>query len=70
MSKQREIPQIQRGPRPNGKGKQTQVRLQPDLCTRIDTWAAKQDDKPSRPEAMRRLIEHALTLQPKALKGK
>jgi hypothetical protein len=36
------------------------VRLQPHDLKAVDEWASKQDDKPSRPEAMRRLIGQAL----------
>jgi hypothetical protein len=36
------------------------VRLQPPSLERVDAWAARQDDRPSRPEAMRRLIELGL----------
>jgi metal-responsive CopG/Arc/MetJ family transcriptional regulator len=31
----------------------------------IDNWAKQQDDKPSRSEAIRRLIEFALAAKPK-----
>jgi metal-responsive CopG/Arc/MetJ family transcriptional regulator len=36
------------------------VRLQPDQLAQIDAWAIKQDDAPSRPEAIRRLVRAAL----------
>lgn len=36
------------------------VRFQPDQLAEIDTWAAKQEDKPSRPEAVRRLVKRGL----------
>ena len=36
------------------------VRLQPPLARAIDEWRRKQEDLPSRPEAMRRLIEIGL----------
>lgn len=36
------------------------VRLQPESLSRLDAWAAAQDDRPSRPEAVRRLIERGL----------
>ena len=35
------------------------VRLQPASLARIDTWRGEQPDKPSRPEAIRRLISEA-----------
>jgi len=41
------------------------VRLQPAALTAVDKWAAAQDDLPSRPEAIRRLIEMALNSKPK-----
>jgi metal-responsive CopG/Arc/MetJ family transcriptional regulator len=38
-----------------------QVRIQPDLLALIDQWIeAQPDPKPSRPEAIRRLVEQAL----------
>jgi hypothetical protein len=49
-----------RGPPPTGKGHPIMVRLQPAALARLDRWAASQDDDPSRPEAIRRLIEKAL----------
>jgi len=36
------------------------VRLPPDELTALDAWIAKQPDKPSRPEALRRLAKIAL----------
>jgi hypothetical protein len=36
------------------------LRLYPDLERQIDAWASKQADEPSRPEAIRRLVEQAL----------
>ena len=50
-----------RGRPPTGIGKPVGLRLYPDLERQIDAWASKQADKPSRPEAIRRLVEHALT---------
>lgn len=50
-----------RGPlRTTGPGKLIGVRVLPPLLKRIDTWAARQDEKPTRPDAMRRLIERGL----------
>ena len=37
------------------------VRLSPEVGTAVDRWAATQDDKPSRSEAIRRLVELGLT---------
>jgi len=51
-----------RGPlRTTGKGKLIGVRVLPSLLARIDEWAKKQDGEPSRPDAMRQLIERALS---------
>jgi hypothetical protein len=45
-----------------GKGApQIGLRLPPAELAAIDGWIAKQDDKPSRPVAIRRLIDLALT---------
>jgi hypothetical protein len=54
-----------RGPAPTGKGTQIQVRLQPDDLTAVDDWIAKQDDAPTRPEAIRTLVRQALKGKPK-----
>jgi hypothetical protein len=37
------------------------VRLQLTSLSALDAWRKKQDDLPSRPEAMRRLVEMALS---------
>jgi hypothetical protein len=60
MAKQTVISRKRRGPAPTGKGAPTLVRLQPDLAGKIDAWSAKQEDAPSRPEAIRRLIDLGL----------
>jgi len=49
-----------RGPPATGKGTLIGVRLQPDPLSRLDKWSISQDDKPSRPEAIRRLVERGL----------
>jgi hypothetical protein len=36
------------------------IRLSPDFRDKIDGWRRKQDDLPSRSEAIRRLVEQAL----------
>jgi hypothetical protein len=41
-------------------GEPVLVRIQPDMAKRIDGWRARQDDLPSRPEAIRRLVEQGL----------
>jgi metal-responsive CopG/Arc/MetJ family transcriptional regulator len=39
------------------------VRVDEDLIKRLDDWRKKQDDLPSRPEAIRRLIELGLKVK-------
>ena len=36
------------------------VRLPPDQLANLDAWRERQDDAPTRPEAIRRLVEKAL----------
>ena len=57
-----------RGRPRTGIGKSIGLRLYPDLEQRIDAWASKQRDRPSRPEAIRRLIEFALAVKAKRQK--
>lgn len=49
-----------RGPPATGKGELIGVRIQPDQMAPLDAWIATQDDAPSRPEAIRRLLTEAL----------
>lgn len=59
----RDLLQPQKRPRGRpaiGKGEPVHIRLRPELAAAIDAWIAKQDDMPSRPEAIRRLVEAAL----------
>jgi hypothetical protein len=44
----------------------TAVRLSPGLGSAVDQWASRQDDKPSRSEAIRRLVELGLAVKTKA----
>jgi hypothetical protein len=46
--------------RPSEPGTNIGVRLQHDGLEQLDAWIAKQDDAPSRPEAIRRLLAKAL----------
>jgi Arc/MetJ-type ribon-helix-helix transcriptional regulator len=41
----------------------TAVRLSPEAGVAVDQWATRQDDKPSRSEAIRRLVELGLTVK-------
>jgi hypothetical protein len=43
-----------------GKGTLIGMRWHEPLLTMIDAWAAQQDDKPERSEAIRRLVERGL----------
>lgn len=46
---------------PTGIGEPIGVRLHPGLAAKLEAWiAAQPDPKPSRPEAIRRLLEEAL----------
>jgi hypothetical protein len=59
-----------RGRPRTGIGKPVGLRLYPDLERRVDQWASDQPDKPGRPEAIRRLIEIALTAKTKRQSGR
>ena len=52
--------------RPETTGELIGVRLQPEAVRRIDQFRAQQADVPSRPEAIRRLIDLGLALNPSA----
>jgi hypothetical protein len=62
MRRQYVIPEKKRGRgRPaTGKGTPIMLRLQPEPLAQLDAWIRDQDDSPSRPEAVRRLLEKAL----------
>ena len=45
-----------------GKGQPITLRLQSELLAAVDNWAASEDDVPSRPEAVRRLIQRGLSV--------
>jgi len=65
MAKQTVQPRKRRGPTPTGKGEPVQVRIQPALMSALDAWITEQHDLPSRPEAIRRLIELGLKAKPR-----
>ena len=55
-------PRKRRGPAPTGKGTPVQVRLQPKQLAALDAWVKRQPKPtPTRPEAIRRLIELGLS---------
>src|SRR4249919_997667 len=51
-------------PKTTGRGELLGVRLHARAMADLDRWIAGQDDAPSRPEAIRRLIAVALTDKP------
>lgn len=61
MKRQTVITRKRRGPAPTGKGTLIGVRLQPDLLKSLDAWS---DGELTRPEAIRQLVETALTPKP------
>jgi len=61
----RDNTKIVRRRRPPETGTLIGVRLQADPLASVDAWAKSQDDRPSRPEAIRRLIELGLTVKQK-----
>jgi hypothetical protein len=52
-----------RGRPATGQDPVTAIRLSPELRNNVDAWAAKQTDKPSRSEAIRRLVELGLKVK-------
>ncbi|TVR11740.1 MAG: hypothetical protein EA385_00780 [Salinarimonadaceae bacterium] len=51
------VSEKKRGPAPTGKGTPVVVRVQPDLLSLLDAWIdAQPEPKPTRPEAVRRLL--------------
>jgi len=42
--------------KPNDALVEVRTRLPPDVLDRVDAWRAQQSDKPSRPEAVKRLL--------------
>jgi hypothetical protein len=57
MKRRTVITKKRRGPLPTGKGMLIGVRLHSPQVIALKTWIAEQDDNPSRPEAIRRLVE-------------
>ena len=60
MKRQSATPPKKRGPPATGKGEPILVRLQPPQLAALDAWIARQNTHLSRPEAIRRLLNHAL----------
>jgi hypothetical protein len=64
MEKTTVIAKKKRGPPPTGKGEPVVVRMQPALLAVLDGWIAGQKPPfPSRPEAVRRLVELGLRVK-------
>ena len=61
MARRSVVPQKKKRGAP-GKGTLIALRLAPGLLARVDRWAASQKDDPSRPEAIRRLVELGLAV--------
>lgn len=60
MSRQETLIPKKRGPKPTG-GVGLMVRVQPDLLAQLDAWISEQSEpRPSRPEAVRRLLRERL----------
>jgi Arc/MetJ-type ribon-helix-helix transcriptional regulator len=65
MIKKIVIPRKKRGPPATGKGEPVVVRMHPPMLAALDRWISEQKPPfPSRPEAVRRLLE--LVLKAKA----
>jgi hypothetical protein len=61
MKKKTVIPRKKRGPPATGKGEPVVVRMQPPQLKALDDWIAQQPQPfPSRPQAVRRLVDVAL----------
>jgi hypothetical protein len=60
MAKQETLITKKRGPKPTGIGVLVGVRLQPDELEAVDQWRDDALGRPSRPEAIRRLIKRGL----------
>lgn len=57
----KDIPKKRRGrPKTTGRGAGVLVRFQSDAMKSLDRWSARQQDTPSRPEAIRRLVAMAI----------
>ena len=54
------VPKKGRGRPATGRDPVTAIRLSKEMRAAVDTWATKQDDAPTRSEAIRRLVELGL----------
>ena len=61
MAKSIQVNPKKRGrPKTTGRGQLIGIRLHKPLLTALDAWIADQESSPSRPEAIRRVLEQAL----------
>jgi hypothetical protein len=61
MKRQTVITKKKRGPKPTGQGELIGVRIHPPQMKALDVWIKTQPEpRPSRPEAIRRLVELGL----------
>jgi hypothetical protein len=63
MAKKTVLAKKKRGPAPTGKGTQVVVRMQPAPLEALDDWVSHQADRPTRAEAIRRLVEIGLQVR-------
>lgn len=62
MTGQKTLLTRKRGPKPTGVGVMVGVRLQASQLAALDAWVAEQPEPhPSRPEAVRRLLDKVLS---------
>ena len=60
MTRQEKNLEKKRGRPAIGRGVQINAMLRPETVSALDNWRGVQPDKPSRPEAIRRLVDKAL----------
>jgi hypothetical protein len=60
MSRSIPVNKKTRGRPKTGIGPVVGVRLYPEMESQLDAWIKRQDDEPSRPEAIRRLVQVGL----------
>jgi metal-responsive CopG/Arc/MetJ family transcriptional regulator len=65
MSTKKVVPKKKRGRPATGRDPVSSIRLSRALRSAVETWAEQQTDKPSRSEAIRRLVEFALAAKSK-----
>ena len=61
----RDIKKSRGRPKSTGSGHPQLVRMHDAQIKAIDSWAEKQDDEPTRPEAIRRLVDLGLKAKAK-----